>query len=85
MMDSRLPFSDVCTKSCQASPCLMSWCRNAVGSAARWLRSFSRMIWASVMEVRSSPVETSTTEISFPARIISSSSSSVTYRLSCVS
>src|SRR5215467_5506331 len=75
---SRLDFMDFCTKSCQASPCLMSWCRNAVGKPARRLRSFSRMIWARVTEVRSSPVETSTTEISLPARISSSSSSRVT-------
>ena len=31
---------------------------------ARWLRSFSRMIWARVTEVRSSPEAASTTEIS---------------------
>src|SRR5262245_45354388 len=43
-MPSRLDFIDRCTKSCHASPCLMSWWRNAVGSAARWARSFSRMI-----------------------------------------
>jgi hypothetical protein len=36
----------------------MSWWRKAVGNPARRLRSFSRMIWARVTEVRSSPVET---------------------------
>src|SRR5256712_3781290 len=34
-MPSRLDFIDRWTKSCHASPCLMSWWRNAVGSAAR--------------------------------------------------
>jgi hypothetical protein len=43
------------------------------------------MICVSVTDVRSSPLAASTTEISRPARIISSISSSVTYRLSCVS
>src|SRR5213595_3636204 len=48
MTPSRLDLSDFCTKSCQASPCLMSWWRKAVGRPARWLRSFSRMICARV-------------------------------------
>src|SRR5258705_205591 len=80
--DERMDF---CTKSCQDSPCLMSWWRNAEGRLARRVRSFSRMIWVSVTEVRSSPEAASTTEISRPPRIISSISSRVTYRLSCVS
>jgi len=60
-------------------------CRKAAGRLARRVRSFSRMIWVSVTEVRSSPEAASTTEISRPVRIISSISSRVTYRLSCVS
>src|SRR5437899_467771 len=84
-MPSRLDFIERCRKSCQASPCLMSWWRKPIGRPPRWLRSFSRMIWVRVTAVRSSPDAASTTEISLPARIISSISSRVTYRLSWVS